>query len=185
MDEITETMQETVHEHGSGESSRNVAILISILAAVLAVTEIGAKSSQNKYLAEHIAVSDDWAFYQARNLRATVRTAQAETLASLPNASDPAIQARIKEARDYAIRMREEPKDGMKALAEAARHREEERDHAGHRYHLYEYAAGALQLCIVFASVSVVTRIRTMAYVAGGLGAVAGLVSLGVGIGLL
>ncbi len=189
MSEIAEKANETIHEHAekSDPWARGVAILVSALAAILAVTEIGAKSAQNEYLSAHIAVSDDWAFYQSRNVRAVMRTSEAELLSSLPNAEDPALQARIKEATDYAARMRDDPKGGggMKQLAEQAHGREQARDSAFHRYHTYEYAAGALEIAIVLASVSVVTRIRTLAYGSGAIGAAAGLVALGVAVDLL
>ena len=100
MSEAMERAHETIHEHASHSDrwARGVAVLVSFLAAALALTEIGGKAAQTAYLTHHVAVSDDWAFYQAKNLRAVVRTSEADLLASLPNAADPAIQARIKEA---------------------------------------------------------------------------------------
>ncbi len=189
MDEIADKAHDTIHEHSqhSDPWARAVAVLVSALAATLAITEIGAKSTQNEYLTEHIAVSDDWAFYQARNLRATVRLAESDILGSLPNAAAPEIQSKIKEATDYIARMRDDPKsgDGMKQLAEKAHKREEVRDHAFHHYHLYEYAAGALEIAIVVASVSVVTKIRLLTIGSGAIGAASGLLALSVAMGLL
>jgi hypothetical protein len=163
-----------------------VAVLVSVLAAVLAMTGIGGKAAQNAYLTHHVSLSNDWAFYQAKNLRAVVRTSEADLLASLPNAADPAIQARIKEAQAYSARMRDDPDggEGMKQLAAAAKALEVERDEAVHRYHNYEFATGALEIAIVLASVSVVTRIRSMTYGAGVIGAAAAAASLGVTMNL-
>ena len=188
MSESMERAHETIEKHASHSDpwARNVAVLVSILAAVLAITEIGGKATQNAYLTHHVALSNDWAFFQAKNLRAVVRTSEADLLASLPNAGDPAIQARIKEAKDYADRMRDDPKggDGMKQLAKQAKDLEVERDEAFHRYHNYEYASGALEIAIVLATVSVVTRIRPLALAAGVIGGVAALGSLGVATNL-
>ena len=159
-----ETAHEQIHEahhaHGDGDSwPSRMAVVVSFLAAALAIAQVGAKSSQTAYLTHHIASSDTWAFYQAKNLRATVRNSQATMLESLPNADSPATQEKIKLARAEEARMRDEPgKDGMKQLAEKAKHDEHERDHAFHQYHGYEYAAGAMEISIVLASVSVVTR---------------------------
>lgn len=181
MSEIAEKAHETIHEHGghSDPWARRVAVLVSALAAMLALTEIGAKSTQNEYLTHHIAVSDDWAFYQARNSRAVVREAEAAVLAALPSAADPKVQEEIKAATDYAKRMRDDPQGGgMKQLQEQAHSREELRDEAFHHYHMYEYAAGALEIAIVLASVSVVTRIRTLAYGSAGIGVLAAMVAL-------
>ena len=189
MSELMEKAHETIEEHSkhSDPWARRIAILVSLLAAVLAMAEIGGKAAQNTYLTQHIALSNDWAFYQARNLRAIVRTSEADLLASLPNAQDPAIQARIKEAQAYEARMHDDPQggEGMKQLAEAAREKEVLRNEAFHHYHNYEYAVGALEIAIVLASVSVVTQIRSLAFAAMGLGLLAALGSLGVAVNLL
>jgi hypothetical protein len=180
--ESMERAHETIEEHAphSDPWARRVAVLVSALAAVLAMTEIGGKAAQNAYLTHHIALSNSWAFYQARNLRAVVRTSEADVLASLPNAGDPSVQARIKEAQDYAARMRDDPEggEGMKQLAATAQRQEAERDEAQHRYHSYEYTVGALELAIVLASVSVVTRVRSLTYGAAAIGGLAAIASL-------
>jgi hypothetical protein len=161
-------------------------VLVSVLAAVLAITEIGGKQAQNAYLTRHIALSNEWAFYQAKNLRSVVRTSEADLLASLPNADDPGVQLRIKEAKDYAARMRDDPQggEGMKQLAATAKEQETARDEAEHRYHSYEYAVGALEIAIVLASVSVVTRIRALTLGAGTIGAIATIGALGIAANL-
>jgi hypothetical protein len=189
MSESMERAQETMHaeHHPHGDAwARGVAVLVSVLAASLALAEIGAKSSQNAYLTNHIAVSDDYAFYQAKNLRSVILGSEAAILESLPNASDPAILAKIKDARANQARMRDEPgKDGMKQLAEQAELRKRERDHAFHQYHGYEYTVGALEISIVLASVSVVTRMKPLTIGAGLVGLIAGLFGLGVALGMV
>jgi hypothetical protein len=186
--ESMERAQETIEEHAhhAEPRARGVAILVSILAAVMALSEIGGKAAQNAYLTHHVALSNDWAFYQAKNLRSVVRTSEADLLASLPNAADAAIQARIKDAKDYAARMRDDPEggEGMKQLAVTAQAEEVERDVAEERYHNYEYAVGALEIAIVLASVSVVTRMRAMTIGAAAIGAAAAVGSLGVAVHL-
>lgn len=188
MSESLERAHETMHDHAGHTDpwTRGVAVLVSVLAAVLALTEIGGKASQNAYLANHIALSNDWAFYQAKNLRSIVRTSEADLLESLPNAAEPSVQARIKAAREYAERMRDDPAggEGMKQLAATAQAKEVERDAAAHRYHNYEYVVGALELAIVLASISVVTAMRSMTIGAGIIGAAAVLASLGVALNL-
>jgi hypothetical protein len=180
---------EEVHEHAThGDSwARGVAVVVSFLAAALAMTGIAEKSAQNEYLAAHIAVSDDWSFYQAKNQRLTTRAAEASILQSLPTAGDPAIQARIKEALDYVARAKDDPTghDGLRQIAEQAQEREHERDHALHRYHGYELAAGGLELAIVLASVSVVIRVRPLTVGAASLGAIAAFAALAIRLGFV
>jgi hypothetical protein len=173
-------------EHGDA-NARNIAVVVSMLAAVLALAGIGEKSAQNSYLTYHIAASDDWAFYQAKNVRALMRGTEAAILQSLPTAADPEVQSRIKGALDYAARMRDDPKagDGMKQLAEKAQRDETARELAFHRYHWLELVVGALEIAIVLASVSVVTRIRSLAVGAGAIGIVAAASGLAVAMGIL
>jgi uncharacterized protein DUF4337 len=78
------------------------------------------------------------------------------TLASLPNASDFAVQKRLADAQSNAARMQSEPgSDGMDQLAEKAHEQEHERDHDMHRSHLLEIASGGLQIAIVLSSIAI------------------------------
>lgn len=187
MERAHETIHEAHHAHSAGDPwARGVAVLVSVLAASLALAEMGEKASQNAYLTHHIAVSDDWAFYQAKNLRATVRDTEASLLLSLPNAADDTVQGRVKAARDYAARMRDEPgADGMKQMAEKAKQQEHDRDEAFHRYHNFEFTVGALEIAIVLASVSIVTRMRALTIGAGAVGVAAAAFGLAVAQHLL
>jgi hypothetical protein len=195
VNKIAEEAHERIHEHTHGEghgdehggsTAKRVAVLVSALAAVLALTEVGAKSTQNEYLKNHIAVSDTYAFYQARQLRSLIKESEGRVLARLPSADDPKVQADIKADKEYADRMRDDPKsgDGMKQLLERAKTLEEEREEAFHHYHIYELSGGALEISIVLASVAVVTNFGILAVIAAGMGGVAGLVSLAVALGL-
>ena len=176
MSEAMEQAHETIHGAHHTQSdpwARGVAVMVSVLAAALALAEMGEKSSQNAYLTHHIAVSDDWAFFQAKNLRAVTHETAAEVLESLP--ASPKIDDRIAQARASAARLRDDPKggEGMKQLAEKAKAQEMERDAAFHLYHYYEFTVGALEIAIVLASVSVVTRMRALTVGAGVVGALA------------
>jgi Domain of unknown function (DUF4337) len=155
-----EHLEHAAHEHGGSTSHTRAAILIGIMAAVLAITEFAAKDAQTEYLTNHIAASDTWAQYQAKSVRRTILTAQADLLESLPATIDPQVTKRIADARADAERMRSEPgADGMEQLSEKAHDQEHERDHAMHRNHILEIASGGLQIAIVLASISVVINL--------------------------
>ena len=189
MSEALERAHETIEHHAEHADpwTTRVAVLVSFLAAALAIAGIAGKTAQNAYLTDHVALSNDWAFYQAKNLRAVVRMSEADLLASLPNAADPAIQKRIQDAKDYDARMRDDPKggEGMKQLAARAQEKEARRDVAEHRYHSYEYVSGALEIAIVLASVSIVTRIRPLTIGAAVIGLTAAVASVGIAANLL
>lgn len=154
---------------------RWMAVTVSVLAASLAIAELGEKSQQTEYLTHNIVASDTWNAYQAKNLRANLWSAQAGLMQSLPNAADSAIQERIKTAQEEAARMRDEPGsgDGMKQLRAKAEALEHERDLAFHAYHGFEHTSSVLQISIVLASVSVVTRVRALGVAAGAIGLLA------------
>lgn len=157
------------HEHGLVPHAKRAAIIIAILAACLAVCETAAKDVQTAFLTNHIAASDTWTQYQAKSGRLATLAATADVLASLPNASDPAVAKRVADATASAVRMRSEPgADGMEQLTARAHDLEHRRDHDGHRHHGLEIASGGLQLAIVLASVSVVTGFASL-LVGGGL----------------
>lgn len=166
-------------------NARRVAVLVAILAAALAVSEMGEKMSQNAYLAHHIQAADYWAFFQTRNIRATMQSAAASLLESLPTAADPAVRQRIDAARAEAARLRDDPSGtGSKQIEAMARAEERDREIAFHKY-LYEVTVGALQIAIVLASVSVVTRVRWLALGAAGVGAIAAVLAFVTAVGLI
>jgi hypothetical protein len=191
MSDSTELAKEGIehaHHHETFKSdhfARRVAILVSATAALLAIAEMAEKAAQNDYLTHHVSLSDDWAFYQAKTVRWSLALSTVETLQALPNAADPAVRDRIEKMQREAARLNDDAKtQGRKQLQAKAERQGEEREYAFHRYHLFEYVVGALQIAIVLASVSVVTRTLAMAVVAGGMSVVAALAGLAVLAGL-
>ena len=166
---------------GNDRFNRYIALLIAGLAATLALAEMAERSAQSRYMAHHIAVSNHWVFFGFKSTRARIVEQTATMLSLRPDAdSDPKVKAAIEDARKTSRRMREGEGDdpGTRQIEQQARHEIVERDHANHEYHLLEFVTSALQIAIVLASVSVVTRVRLMAAVGGAMGlaaAVAGL----------
>jgi len=166
-------------EPSSGEhaktDTKKVAILIMVLAALLAIGEMGAKSSQNAYLANHIEASNLWSFYQAKTIRQTIMRTVAEEMEVQPkHAPDiqSGIQKKIEKFYANADRYESEPAtgEGRKELMARAKTAEAKRDRALSAYHMFEYGAAALQLAIVLASAAVITGLIMLAYAGGALG---------------
>lgn len=159
------------------ESNKKIAILIAVLAACLAIAEMGAKSAQTEVLTEHVEASNLWGFFQAKTVRQTVvRTAAEELEAQYKDAPavPEAVKAQIEAWRRTAARYESEPQtnEGRKELSENATKHAARRDHARAAYHHFEYGSAAFQLAIVLASAAVVTSVAFLAFVAGGLGLV-------------
>lgn len=178
--ETHEKIHETAH-HGHGHPSRNkmIAVMISVLACLLALVEMGVKSSQNTYQASNIEASNLWAFFQAKSVRMTTMRTAAEQAVVLAPAGLSAEQAALldKQVADWranAQRYDSEPDtgEGRKELAARAKAAEERRDRALSAYHVFEYAAAALQIAIVLASAATVTGVIALAFGAGGLGVI-------------
>jgi hypothetical protein len=94
--------------------------------------------------------------------------------------------ARAAEARAQAKRMDDDEKTlGRKQLLARAEHSQALRDHEFHRYHLFELVVSGLQIAIVLASVSVVTRVNALALGAGVLGFGAFLMGVAVALQLI
>jgi hypothetical protein len=187
LERAQEGIEHAHHAHEGGVSwARRIAILISILAAALAIAEMGEKSAQNQFLANHVTLSDDYAFYQAKTERWDTLRATADVLDSLPNAADPAVRARGDKLRAEAARLNDDVKtQGRKQLLARTEGDKAARDEAFHHYHSYEWVVGALQIAIVLASVSVVTRVALLWMVAAGIGGVSVVFALAVWAGII
>jgi len=175
VEQAREGIEHAHHAHAEGDhSARWIAVLVAVLAAALAISELGEKSWMTEFLTRHIALSDDYAYYQEKHVRLTTMQAEEATLLSLPDAASPAVQERVKASREEQARLQDNPKtgQGMKQLQEQADREKERRDHAAHLAHHLEISVGGLQIAIVLASVAVVTRVRALAWAGGALGAV-------------
>ncbi|GEP09099.1 DUF4337 domain-containing protein [Methylobacterium gnaphalii] len=160
--------------HGAVEgSNKRVALLISVLALFLAGAETLAKSAQTEALSANVEASNQWAYFQARTIRATVLKTADEALGLLPPAgNDPAVKAKREEWTKTIARWESEPAtgEGRKELAAKAKDSEHRRDLALERYHHYELASAAFQVGIVLASAEVITGIVLLAFAGGFLG---------------
>lgn len=176
-------MHERVHEAGHSNNKR-VAILIAILAALLAITEMGAKNAATHYTSKQIEAANLWSFYQAKTIRLTTVRVPAEAMQAIgPEAfgdRSENVSQQIKRWRETGDRYESEPStgEGRKELSAKARETEHERDRALSRLHLFEVASAGFQIAIVLASASVITGALLLVFCAGGLGTAALLLSL-------
>jgi hypothetical protein len=192
--EVEHQIEHEEHGHGGGRrkslaesTNKKIALLISVLALFLAISEMLGKSSQTEGISLNIKASDTWNFFQAKTIRqTTLRTAaQAVTVEAGTIAEEARKAALLKQADDWmktVARYESDPaeKDGRKELRALAEKYEHERDTHLARYHHYEFASAAFQIGIVLASAAVITGMVALVYVAGGLGIVGlGFMALG------
>ena len=174
-----ENLENAEHAEHAAHSDKKIALLISVLALFLALSETLGKSAQTELISTNVTVNDTWAFYQARVIRITIlNTAVSALEAQGIGVTDPA----AKTARDKVIdgwkktaaRYDSDPegKEGRKELMEKARELESDRDTLEAKYHHFEVSSAAFQIGIVLASAAVITSMAILAWVAGALGIV-------------
>ena len=166
------------------------ALCIALLAALLAMASLLGDNADQDQLAANVQAADAFAFYQAKNIRQTdYRLAvddldwQLESNSALSPAQRAALQERRDKYQATIDRYESEPDasnpenplkgEGKKELLVRAQFYERARDEAAARGANYDYAAGLLQIAIVVASVSIITLIRPLLYLALALGGVA------------
>lgn len=164
--------EEHIHIEGA---NKKIALLVAVLAALLAISEMGGKSSQTEVLTQHVEATNMWTFFQAKTVRQTViRTAAEELDAQFKDASNmpPAVKAQIEQWRKTAQRYDTEPEtnEGRQELMARAKTHEAKREHARSAYHLFEYGSAALQLAIVLAGAAALTSVAWLAIASGALG---------------
>ena len=174
--EVHETQEqiETAHQ----KHNKRAALLIIVLAALLAISEMAGKHAQTASVAHNIEANDLWAFYQAKTVRSTVLRTAIESTRLLPaNDAPDAADARAKQLASWqktADRYESDPasKEGRKELAERAKATTVLRDQKLNAYHEFEYSSAALQLAIVMASAAIITELVLLELVSAGLGLV-------------
>lgn len=171
-----EKLEEAEHAQHAAGHNKQIALMISVIALFLAISETLGKSAQTSALNFQIEASNLWNFFQAKNIRRTAVIVAGEALKiEHDNTTDPARKAALaKQLEDWkntAARYRSEPdvREGTVELAQRAKEQEHHRDTALARYHHYELASAAFQIGIVLCSATVITGMMILAYIAGGL----------------
>ena len=157
-------------------SARIAALLVSTLAAGLAISEQGAKHAEIKVMDRLVAATDAWAQYQAKSIRSMT----AKDLSMVVGAMDPAATQDAADRRKRVVaeldadqaRYDHDPKDGKDAIAVRAHELEEARDHALEQTHAYHNGSAAFELGIVLATASAIIGSRALVGVAAALGVV-------------
>jgi hypothetical protein len=183
------------HDHGGGHGkkpaesqNRKIALLISVLALFLALSETLGKSAQTVGIELNIKASDTWNFFQAKTIRQTTLRTAAEALAievmARPDDAFKAAMSKQVETWNATVKRYDsdpKEKDGRKELRAQAEQYERDRDTAMARYHNYELGSAAYQIGIVLASAAVITGMMALAYGAAGVGVI-GFIFAGLGL---
>lgn len=169
------------------------ALGIALMALVLTIAAVGDGNATESFLKANISTADAYAFFQAKNIRQNdlqIASRQYSTLLDtdgerLSPEARATIETRIAEYDATANRYESEPDpgdpdnplkgEGKVQLLAQARDFEEKRDHARVKGASYDYSQAFAQLGILLMSAAILIRMRELALLAGGVGAVAAL----------
>jgi hypothetical protein len=167
-----------------------------VLAMLLAIASLGGENATKEMINANIHASDNWAFYQAKNIRQTVNQLAADELemtmqlhgTALTDEARQEIQRRVERYRAAATRYESEPDareptnplkgEGKRELFARARHWEGRRDQAQAQDPNFDFAQAFFQIAIVLGSVAIVATSRWILGLAVALGLVATLLML-------
>ncbi len=180
--------EQAEHAEHHGASNKQIALIISILALLLAISETLGKAAQTQTLASNIEAANLWGYFQGKTVRLTVVRAQIEdteiALHAMTNEAQIAAAKRgIEHWKRQVARYESDPKenDGRKELSARAKAAEKKRDDAAAAHHHYEVASASVQIAIVLASAAIITGIGMLVWFGIGLGVV-GLAFTGIGL---
>jgi len=161
----TESLQEAIHEPPGGTFLRNIALTAALLAALGAVAALQAGGTVNEALVLkteagrlQAEASDQWAYYQAKGIKAAVQEASRATWVAAGKTPPSSVEQSIQR---YAAEQKE--------IEQAAREKERERDEKSkeadqllERHHRFANSVALIQVSIALAAVAALTRQRLM-----------------------
>lgn len=160
---------EVPHHAAADPLSRRVGVLVSIVGILLSVVTIASHRAHTQAIIERTKVNDDWAFYQAKKIRANVYDVGLTLLGEL--AADPGRNAG---AAAKLTQAREKELSETKALQDDARTQEKRSDLEEDRALRYDIGEGMLELGLVLCSLYFLAR-NTFFPIAGIVASVAGI----------
>jgi len=162
----TERLHEAIHEeleHEGGTFLKRIALTTAILAALAAVAALKAGATVNEALVLkteatrlQAEASDQWAYYQAKGIKAAVQAAARTPWLALGKPAPPQFEQEEK-------RYKKEQVEITKAAKEKERERDEksrEADHLLHSHHGFADTVALFQVSIALGAVAALTRNR-------------------------
>jgi Domain of unknown function (DUF4337) len=155
-----ESVQE--HIHHKAEHSRErwvswVALSTAILAALAAIAGLLSGQHANEAMAAQIEASDQWAYYQAKGIKAAVLDAKM-SLTGTPNEADKTKAERYQEEQNEIQREAKKKQDEAKANF--------------HQHEIFARGVTMFQIAIAIAAISALTMKRRFWLVSLGFGLV-------------
>jgi hypothetical protein len=159
-----EEIEEHIH-HAQEPFDKVVAGTMAIIAALLAVVSVLGQHFNTEKLLNQQLSSDEWAFYQAKNIRRYTAQTTHDLLVQLKGGSD-AIDKYAKEQDRYD--------HDLEQLKDKAQDLEKERDKVGHQADRFHLGEVFLEVAIVLSSLAILSK-RKLLFIVGATCAIVGL----------
>ncbi len=157
-----EEIEEHVH-HAKEPFDKLVAGSMAIIAALLAIVSVLGQHFNTEMLLSQQKSSDEWAFYQAKNIRRYSAQVGQDVLAQLKAPAD-AVGRYAKDGARYDKEMKE--------LQLQARDYEKERDEADTKAKSFHIGEVFLEVAIVLSSLAILTKRKAMYFGGAALAAI-------------
>ncbi len=165
MSEVELPNPEELEEIKGKTFTRRVALTTAIFAVVLAIASLGGSNAMKEMLLAQQQASDQWAFYQAKNLREHFYRGQKMRL-ELDLLEKDSLKPEVKKRYEELLgkMTAEEARYGTekKEIEKEAKHLEHERDVNRAKDPYFDYAEVLLQIAIVLASIAILAHSRLM-----------------------
>jgi hypothetical protein len=162
---VEEEVEEHVH-HAHEPFDKIVAATMAIIAALLAVVSVLGQHFITEELLMQAKASDQWSYYQAKDIRRFTAEATRDMLGELKLGS-PSGARYDTQAAKY--------RSDTEKIQEQAREYEHESERAGRKGNQFHFGEIFLEVAIVFSSLAILTKARLLFY--AGIGsAIAGVV---------
>jgi Domain of unknown function (DUF4337) len=154
-DEVGELKEQA--EHGASEPSmRPVAFTMSVLAVLVAIVTVLGHRTHTEAVLNQAKASDQWNFYQAKNIRATISD-RASGLLSVMNITDKEKAPTL--AKDWADKQAKWTGD-LKEEEEKARKLDEKVEQAEAKADRFDLGEALLEIALVTTSITLLTHKR-------------------------
>jgi hypothetical protein len=157
-----EEVEEHVHQ-AHEPFDKLVAGSMAIIAALLAIVSVlGTHYNTEKLLTQQLA-SDEWAYYQAKDIRRYLAQVEQDSLAEM-RAAPTAVQKYAQDANKYKVQTAQ--------IQDKAKDYEKERDRLGQKAERFHFGEVFLEVAIVFSSLAILTKRRPIYFGGAALAAI-------------
>jgi hypothetical protein len=173
--------------HNKRDRDRWIGVYIGVVAVALALCSLGGGNATKDATLRNIEASNNWAFFQAKNMRRQVIRLQIDDLELLlashpdmPEAAKTTVNAKLAQYKTAEALLTSDPKtnEGLDELFKRGKDLEAQRDLAMRRDPYFDYGGALLQIAIVLASVALISSGSLMLFASFALGTLGSLLTI-------